>query len=172
MLNQFCVPPPRRTQRSASRQKQGRPSTNGIVRPRRACTLRAGVRYGRTAVGQGRILLPANRNLRYRAGDIDAAWNAYHSGVRAAKEPKDHEMLIENIHGTSGALRHLGRLAEAMEAAQRERALAAGCQHPSHLSRAYSQGCAALRRYGAVGAVAGVLAANAGTRPQPSRSRR
>jgi CHAT domain-containing protein len=75
----------------------------------------------------------------YRAGDIEAAWNAYHNGVTAAESAKDSEMLIENLHGTSVALRHLGRLNDAMEAAQRALALAEVCRHPPHLSRAYSQ---------------------------------
>jgi CHAT domain-containing protein len=75
----------------------------------------------------------------YRAGDIDAAWNAYRNGVTAAESARDDEMLLENVHGVSVALRHLGRLANAMEAAQRELSLAERCEHVPHLSRAYSQ---------------------------------
>jgi CHAT domain-containing protein/tetratricopeptide (TPR) repeat protein len=75
----------------------------------------------------------------YRAGDIDAAFSAYSSGVTAAESSHDEEMLIENLHGTSVAQRHLGRLADAMGAAERALVLAEKCQHPPHLSRAYSQ---------------------------------
>jgi CHAT domain-containing protein len=75
----------------------------------------------------------------YRVGDIEAAWNAYHAGVGMAESAKDDELLMENLHGSSVALRHLGRLNDAMEAAERALVLAERCQHPPHLSRGLSQ---------------------------------
>src|SRR5205814_2192114 len=63
----------------------------------------------------------------YRVGEIEAAWNAYRSGVEMAETAKDDEMLLENVHGSSVALRHMGRLNEGLAAAQRSLSLAEHC---------------------------------------------
>jgi CHAT domain-containing protein/Tfp pilus assembly protein PilF len=72
----------------------------------------------------------------YRAGDMDGALTAYRNGLAAADAAKDHDMLFENLHGSVLSLRHLGRLTEATNGAQRELAIAEECGHVQHVSRA------------------------------------
>src|SRR5262249_10785716 len=74
-----------------------------------------------------------------RTGDSEAALSAYSSGREASRAAHDNEMLIENTHGAATALRRMGRIPEAFEAARQEFALAEKCQHPQHLVPALQQ---------------------------------
>ncbi len=69
----------------------------------------------------------------FRSGDIEAAFNEYTAGAAAAEKAGDRELLRENLHGLATALRHQGRLTEALATAQRAVEIARACGHPDHL---------------------------------------
>jgi CHAT domain-containing protein len=75
----------------------------------------------------------------YRSGDLEAAAAAYRAGVKAAEAVGDLELELENVHGLSLALDHLGLLDEALALANREKELAGKCGHTPHMERALFQ---------------------------------
>ena len=75
----------------------------------------------------------------YRAGDLENAVSSYRAGVKAAETAANLELELENVHGLSLALDHLGLHDEALALAYRERDLAGKCGHTLHLERALFQ---------------------------------
>ncbi len=97
-------------------------------------TARAAENWPKTALFQRRIGM-----CLYRAGDMEAAFQAYTSGIEAATKAHDQEMLRENLHGLATALRHQGHHAEALATAQHALEIARTCGHPEHLVNELSE---------------------------------
>ncbi len=70
-----------------------------------------------------------------RLGDPDGSFEAYRAGVQASESATDKHILEENLHGLGLAYKHLGKLKESQELAERQFHLTEKCGVQEHLAR-------------------------------------